>query len=301
MKRFLPLLLVFCLLTGCSPSAALAFFATETPTPTATPPPTATFTPSPSPAPTNTPLPTATVTLAPTLVPTPAWVKQGPGNITCPILLYHRIQVPDVPNEYFTAPNDFRAQMQALKDWGYTPIPLSLLVKAINFGAELPARPVVISFDDGDITVYTSAFPIMQELGFVGINFIVAERLQSDGFMNVEQIKATLAAGWEVGSHSMTHVDLTKSDNASWEIEQSQADLEDALGVKVRSFAYPFGAKTDKLQESISKRYGSAGGLGVYVIQGPNNLYYLWRRPVSYGWDIATFGSFLPWNTPPTP
>jgi peptidoglycan/xylan/chitin deacetylase (PgdA/CDA1 family) len=292
------LFFVFFLLTGCSPANAQAFFATETPSPTATLPATATFTPSPTPAPTETPLPTATAepTLTPT--PTPVLVMQGPGDIVCPILLYHRIQTPDIPNEYFVTPEDFRTQMQALKDWGYTPIPLSLLITAINSGAELPERPVVISFDDGDITVYTTAFPIMKEFGYVGINYLVGNRLGVEGYLTVEQIQETVAAGWEVGSHSMTHTELPKLKDATWEITQSKIDLEQALGIPVDTFAYPFGLQTEKIMETTRKHYSAAVGLGNILTQSPNNLYYLWRRPVKYGWDVQTFGSYLPWNTP---
>ncbi len=301
MKRFLGFLLVFFFLTGCAPTSVQAFFATETPTPTVTftPSPTATFTPSPTLTPTETPTPTATFTPTPT--PTPVWTLQGPGSITCPILLYHRIEVPSVPNTYFVAPEDFRAQMQALKDWGYTPIPISLLIKAVNFGAELPARPVVISFDDGDITVYNTAFPIMKEFGFVGINYIVGERLKSDGFMTAEQIQETIAAGWEVGSHSMTHADLTTLEDSSWEIGQSQYDLEQALGAPVDTFAYPFGKENESVMKKTREYYKAAVGLGIWSAQTPNNLFYFWRRPVDYGWDVATFGSYLPWNTPLQP
>ncbi len=302
MKRIFPAMMVFFLLTGCSTPGVMAFFATETPTPTTTPTATATFTPTPTE--TFTPMPTAT--LLPTATATPMLMVKGPGSIVCPILLYHRIQivdqvpVPDVAKETFVTPDDFRAQMQALKDWGYTVIPISLLVQAINFGAPLPERPVVITFDDGDITVYTTAFPIMKEFGFVGVSYIVGNRLASDGFMNTAQLKEMIASGWEVGSHSMSHTDLTKSPNLDWEIAQSKADLENALGVDVTTFAYPFGVgnESDNIINKVRANYSAAVGLGSFVAQSPDNLYYLWRRPVQYGWDAATLGAYLPWNTP---
>ena len=302
MKRLLPAIMVFFLLTGCSAPNVMALFATQTPTPTNTPTVTATFTPLPTatltPRPTHTPRPTATAT--------PQLTMQGPGKIICPILLYHHIKavdlvpIPEVAQETYITPENFRAQMQALKDWGYTAIPITLLVKAINFGAPLPDRPVVITFDDGDISVYNTAFPIMKEFGFVGVNYIVGNRLSADGFINTAQLKETIAAGWEVGSHSMTHTDLTLSPNLDWEIHQSKADLETALGVKITTFAFPFGVgyDWDNIMNMVRGNYSAAVGLGVYTEQGPGNLFYLWRRPARYDWDIATFGSFLPWHTP---
>ncbi len=208
--------------------------------------------------------------------------------------------MPEVAKETFVSPDDFHAQMQALKDWGYTPIPISLLIQAITVGAPLPDRPVVITFDDGDISIYTTAFPIMKEFGFVGVNYIVGNRLASDGFINTAQLKETIAAGWEVGSHSMTHTDLTLSPNLDWEIFQSRVDLENALGVEVTTFAFPFGLgnESENIMNKIRAHYSAAVGLGASVDQAPGNQYYLWRRPVKYGWDAATLGSYLPWNTP---
>ena len=303
MKRIFSALVVFFLLTGCSTPDVMALFTTETPTPTVTPTPTATFTPLPTATTTSTPAPTATS--LPTATPTPVLIVQGPGKIVCPILLYHHVKVvtdvplPEAAKQTYVSPDNFRAQMQALKDWGYTAIPVSLLVKAINFGAPLPPRPVVITFDDGDISIYTTAFPIMKEFGFVGVNYIVGNRLDSDGFINTAQLKETLAAGWEVGSHSMTHTDLTTSPNLDWEIYQSKSNLEQALGVKITTFAYPFGSQSDHIMNKVSAYYSAGMGLGPYFEQAPSNIYYLWRRPVEYEWDLATFGSFLPWNTPP--
>ena len=296
MKRIsLALMVLLLFLTGCSgPSGILSLFATQTPTPTVTPTVTPTFTPTATSTPTLTP--TVTITPSPTPTATKVFTVQGPGSIICPILLYHHIKIPSVANALFVTPDDFRAQMQFLRDNGYTPIPVSLLVKAIDFGAPLPEKPVVISFDDGDITIYTAAFPIMKEFGYVGVNYLVGNRLGSDGFLSVDQIKEMIAAGWEVGSHSMTHSDLTQSGEVEWELTQSKANLEEKLGVKVDTFAYPFGTFSSEIINEVSKIYSAGMGLGVFLEQRPGDIYYLWRRPVDYGIDMATFAAYL---TPP--
>lgn len=203
-----------------------------------------------------------------------------------------------MPNEYFVTPETFREQMKALKEWGYTTISMGVLIQAIQEGAYLPDRPVVISFDDGDITVYTEAFPIMQEFGFTGINYLVGDRLGADGFMHPEQILELLDAGWEVGSHSMTHADLTKCEDPAWEIEQSRLKLETALGIPVETFAYPFGLEVEATIRKVRRTYKAAVGLGPTAMQNPYKLFYLWRRPVKYDWDLETFASFLPWSGP---
>jgi len=245
--------------------------------------PTATVAPLPSPTPNP--------TIAPS--PTPVLLMQGPGLVFCPILLYHRIAIPLQPSEYYVSPDNFRAQMQALKDWGYTPIPVSLLISAIKTGALLPERPVVLSFDDGDISVYTTAFPIMREFGFAGINYLVSNRLAADGYLHPDQIHELAQAGWEVGSHSMDHVNLLNSKNAEREIEQSRIDLEAALGLPVTTFAYPFGAMNASMRATASRYYTAAMGLGPSNNQSRSKLFYLWRRPVDYQWDLETFHNAL--------
>lgn len=298
MKKLL--LLVFFFLTACatpeqSPTLLPDIPAIATSTLAVLPSPITTENP------TATPIPTIAPTLPPILQPgpTPIFVLQGPGTIVCPILLYHRIETPAIPNEYYVSPENFHAQMQALKDWGYTPIPISLLLKAIKEGAPIPERPVVITFDDGDITVYTTAFPVMQEFGFVGVNYLVGNRLNAEGFMRSEHLLELAKAGWEVGSHSMTHADLTQSQDPFNELFNSRVRLEDWLGLPVETFAYPFGLNTDAIKNTVSQYYSGAVGLGAPFNQGSANLYYLWRRPVKYEWDLETFGSFLPWNTAP--
>lgn len=284
---------ILSLLATCSP-----FPAAPEPAPTESPlPPTASRAAAILPTRTLAPLPTPTA--SPTFTPSP-WPIQGPGAVACPILLYHRIATPPFPNDYYVTPEAFREQMQALHDWGYTTIPISLLVQAIQSGAPLPERPVVITFDDGDITVYTTAFPIMREFGFVGVNYLVANRLEVEGYMNAAQLQELSAAGWEVGSHSMTHADLRASPDLDREIRQSRLVLEAALGLPAETFAYPYGLGNDSesIVEQVRAHYTAAVGLGPYLVQNFDRLYYLSRRPVLYGWDLARFASFLPWSEP---
>jgi peptidoglycan/xylan/chitin deacetylase (PgdA/CDA1 family) len=231
--------------------------------------------------------------------PTPWLVRQGPGTVVCPILVYHNIAIPKVKSPYYVPPEEFRQQMQALKNWGYATITASTLVQAINFGADLPARPIVITFDDDDETVYSQAFPIMQEFGFVGVNYVVVNYIGVDGYMNVDQLKQLAAAGWETGSHSMDHADLTKSNNIEWEMQESRYMLGKLLKVPVATFAYPFGKANSDMYTVLTKNYQAGMGLGVSFNQRGRDLYYLWRRPVEMGVDMQTFASYLPWNTPP--
>ncbi len=268
--------------------------------------------PTPTPIPTETPQPptqtsTATLTATPTGTPTPAstptqvWVKSGPGIVRCPILLYHHVAISPIESQYYVHPDNFAQQMQALDDWGFTPIPLSLLAKAITEGAELPPKPIVISFDDGRLDIYENAFPIMQEHGFVGVFYVISSGLGDEGLVGVEELKEMADAGWEIGSHSYSHADLsTLGSEASYrEVVSSRYDLEEALSIPILSFAYPFGTITDQAGRQVHiAGYESGAGLGYTDSQGPGNLFYLQRRPISWDYDLKRLALVLGWEGP---
>jgi peptidoglycan/xylan/chitin deacetylase (PgdA/CDA1 family) len=285
------------LLTGCGGKAVVAapvltasVTAPPIPTKTATVPPTAT----------STPTTTLTSTVTPTITPT--WVAQGPDKVVLPILLYHRIGVSPTNNPYYMPPDKFEEQMKLLHNWEYTVVPLELLVKAIQEGAELPPRPVILTFDDGDISVYTTAFPIMQKYGLTGVVYIVGNYMGTDGYMSADQIKELIAAGWEVGSHSRSHRDLTKlaPEVQHVEIVEARKILQQATGSDVLTFAYPFGLMNSAVGDYAHfAGYIAAMGLGFTSDQGKSNLFWLQRRDVQGNTDIKRFASNLPWQGDP--
>lgn len=254
-----------------------------------------------SPLETATPSPTSapaeTLTASPTA--TAEWVFQGPDAVVVPILLYHQVAPPKDNSRYYVSPEVFEEQMQLLHNWGYQTITLEMLEKAINDGAELPSRPMLITFDDGNINNYTTAFPIMQKYGFTGVMYIVGSYLGAELFMDAGQIQEMVAAGWEVGSHSMRHRDLTTLDESEmkFEIIQSRKVLERELGVPVRSFAYPFGLfNSDAVNLTNAAGYTTAMSLGSSSDQGTWNVFALQRRDVSGRYDLKKFAFFLPWQ-----
>ncbi|MEW6029402.1 MAG: polysaccharide deacetylase family protein [Chloroflexota bacterium] len=296
MKTKLPLLFLTLslLLSGCNG------FTTSTPTPTSHPlevvpslPPTetATVTPTFTPTPTLTPQPT----------PTSTRVAQGPGLVTVPILLYHHIQATDYFSRYRVPPERFEQQMKLLHDWGYETITTELLVKAITEGADLPPRPILITFDDGDVDVYENAFPIMEKYGFKGVFYLVSNFVGQPNYISVEQVQEMAAAGWEIGSHSMNHTDLVQvPDNQRAEIVESKEQLESLLGVPVKTFAYPFGKAGSATVDYVRfAGYIAAMGLGYTTEQGKGNLFFLQRWEVQSNFDIKAFIGYLPWDGDP--
>ena len=302
-------------LLGCG---GLSFIASPTPTIaptwTATPlpgltavellsqPQPATVTPTSSPTdtptvpPSETPPPTSTFT--PTLTLEPQWSMQGPDEVIVPILLYHHIGF-SLQGEtvYYVSPDAFERQMNLLYQWGYRTISVELLVRAIKEGAELPAKPIILTFDDGSETTYTTALPIMQKYGFTGTSYIVYNYVGIPSYMNVAQIRALYASGWEVGSHGLSHTDLTiRTDRQMDEVVESRRKLRSLLDIPILSFSYPFGAyNSDSLYYVHYAGYAAAMGLGNETLQGNKNLFYLYRQPVEGLDDLKSFALLLPW------
>jgi len=220
--------------------------------------------------------------------------------IVAPILLYHHISDTATINRYYVAVENFRTQMQALVEWGYTSITPAYFRKVLVEGGELPLRPVLITFDDGDQDVYQNAYPIMRQYGFVGTFYIVTSRMGAEGYVGVDQLKELIASGWEIGSHTIDHIDLTTNhDQARYEMLQSRIDLEDALSVTVTSIAYPYGL-VDSFIATKAQDYGyfTGMGLGILTKHTWGSMYYLNRREVHGDMDINTFASLLPWSGP---
>lgn len=142
-------------------------------------------------------------------------------------------------------------------------------------------RPMVsITFDDGTTNQYDYALPLMNQYGLVGTTYIntgmVAD--QTGGFYLTDgQITSFVEAGWELGSHAVFHDDITGMavEDVAYTLEESKRYLEDTFGVKVSSFASPYGEYTDENLETIRQYYDNQLGAwsfqrGLNVVSGFN-------------------------------
>jgi len=298
MERTFYLTLGVILLAACTGTPITA----TVPDPTGTPPPPTVAVSSPQGA-TVPPNLTATPTMSPSPIPTEAWIKQGPGDVTVPILLYHHIGVSPIDSQYYMPPDKFEEQIKLLHDWKYTSITTEMLIEAITKGAKLPPRPILITFDDGHLDNYTAAFPILQKYGFTGVLYLVGNYMGTEKYMNADQVLEMVDAGWEVGSHSTNHFDLTKLEAGKQreEIVGSRQFLEKLLRIPITTFAYPFGARDAPSMDYVrfAKYAGAMGASGYASAQGKWNLYYLQRVAIKGNEEATAFIRFLPWQGDP--
>jgi len=167
------------------------------------------------------------------------WVSyRGP----VPILEYHAIQPPVSSSSYpelFVPEADFEAQMSWLDKHGYQAVTLSEVQRAWGGAGELPPKPVVVSFDDGYLSQFVGAFPIMQRLHWPGVLDLKA----AGSDLPDADAQKMIDAGWELASHTINHLDVTTLDSATLhhELADSKRTLESRFGVKIQNFCYPAG------------------------------------------------------------
>lgn len=264
----------------------------NTPSPAATTPPhTTTPTQPPTPSPTSTP--SFTATPVPTQIP--ALTMFGPGEVHVPILLYHHFEKNDQNSRYTVEPEIFSEQLNWLSENGYKTIMLTDLVSAVREGKALPEKPFIITIDDGNLDVYTNAFPLLKQYNYTATVFLIVDAIGDDNMLTLDMIQEMRADGWDFGSHSITHANLVNGNaDVGREVCQSKQLLESMLGTSVDFFAYPFGeAESRTMQKVYGCQYLAGMGLGTYNTINKYNLYYVPRREVQASYSMDKFRSLL--------
>jgi peptidoglycan/xylan/chitin deacetylase (PgdA/CDA1 family) len=162
-----------------------------------------------------------------------------------PILMYHYIRYsPDRAGVPLSVPPpDFHAQMQYLKDHGYTTITMRDLDLALMGRGSLPPRPVALTFDDGYADFYSTAVPVMRRLGLTATSYIPTMLVGRPNYMSWTEIGLLDSQGFEIAAHSQFHVNVARVPvgRAQVEIFGAKSDLERQLGHEVVDWAYPYG------------------------------------------------------------
>lgn len=183
----------------------------------------------------------------------PAW-DGTLRRIRVPILMYHYVSsLPSDADPYrrdLTITTDlFRAHLAYLKQQGYETLSLYQLDEALTNGTPLPAKPVILSFDDGYIDHYVNVFPLLKEYGFSGTFFVItalADANRSD-YLNWRQVREMADAGMSMESHTKDHVDLRGRDYdlLVYQLLGSLESLDTYTGRTVHMLSYPIGHYDD--------------------------------------------------------
>lgn len=131
-------------------------------------------------------------------------------------------------------------------------------------------RWIVCTFDDGYTGLLDNALPILNKYGFTASVYVCTDYLGKSNdwnfkdksrrmHLNVEELKELICAGWEIGSHGVTHESLLRLDDADieWQLKESKKILEELFG-PVISYAYPYGDISPYIETQVKKYYDYA-------------------------------------------
>jgi peptidoglycan/xylan/chitin deacetylase (PgdA/CDA1 family) len=209
-----------------------------------------------------------------------------------PILCYHQIREwrpadSKRAKDYIVSIDNFREQLKMLADSGYKTILPDQLYAYLVTGAPLPAKPIMLTFDDTKAEQYTIGVPEMARHQFKGVYFIMTVALDRPGYMTKEEVKALADSGHVIGSHTWDHQNMKKLQGDSWriQIDRPTKQLEQITGKKIRYFAYPFGLWNEEAIHELKIR----GFLAAFQLSEKRDrdepLYTIRRSLASGYWD----------------
>lgn len=207
-----------------------------------------------------------------------------------PVLMYHSISS-KYDNSICVSEGQFRKQMAWLRDNGYHSVSADAFYAGLTENGPLPEKPVLITFDDGFKDNYKVAWPILQEYGFTATFFVVAGKIDAYN-LNWDELAQLIENGNSIGSHSVTHRDLSCLTAAQQEKElrESKRILEEGLDMTIRAFSFPFG-KYNKVTLSLLPELGYALSFTTRSgrVHSGDSAYLLKRIHVVGGMSMADF------------
>ena len=199
-----------------------------------------------------------------------------------PILMYHVVTTAPANAPYpelYVPRASFAAQVAWLVRRGYHAVTLQQVFDSWRGAKKLPSKPIVFSFDDGYLSQVTNALPVLKARRWPGVLNLEFRNLQPVWGIRPPGVRKLLAAGWELGAHTLTHPDLTKVDAARLreEVTGSRTAIRKMFHVPVNFFCYPAG----RYDAAVIAAVQQAGYLGAtttdYGLARPGDLYTLAR------------------------
>lgn len=136
----------------------------------------------------------------------------------------------------------FKNQMQYLKDKGYTVVGMNDLVNFFDSGFKLPAKPILLTFDDGYIDFATDALPILKEFGYQATLFLPTGLAENGGYVSWSQVMDAANNHIYIANHTWSHHSVAASDAiVEREIQTADKALSDRGLNPGKIFAYPYG------------------------------------------------------------
>jgi peptidoglycan/xylan/chitin deacetylase (PgdA/CDA1 family) len=223
-----------------------------------------------------------------------------------PILMYHAVAArpKEATRALSVAPEAFAEQMAVIADRGLTPLTTAGLADRWRTGRPLPARPVLITFDDGYEGVHRHALPVLARHGFPATLFVSTGWIRGahdtggglDTMLDWRQVRQLADAGVEIGGHSHTHPQLDQLDDGTLRAELTRCRdiVADELGGPPESFAYPYGYSSRRVRTAVrANGFAQALAVGNSLARRAQGPYALRRVTVRRGTGAEEFARLL--------
>lgn len=217
-----------------------------------------------------------------------------------PVLCYHQVRDwrpsdRQIDKDYIIPPATFRAHMKMLADSGYHTILPDQLYDYLTKDAPLPAKPIMITFDDTDGDQYNIARPELLKYGFKAVYFIVFNNINKNKYyMTRPQLRQLSDEGNAIECHTLTHANFKKFKGSDWdrEVAVPKQKLEKLTGKEVKYFAYPYGL-WNSANLPMLHRLGFTAAFQLTEPRDINDPIMTIRRLIDCGyWSTTTFD----WN-----
>ena len=213
-----------------------------------------------------------------------------------PVLCYHHIRDwkprdSKRARDYIVPLDTFYNQMKLLADSGYHTITPDQLYKYLATGETIPAKSILLTFDDTDEEQFSIAKPQMDKYGFKGVFFIMTVSLGRPNYMTREQVKQLSDEGHTIGSHTWDHKSVKKFEEADWpiQVDKPTKTLQNITGKPIYYFAYPFGL-WDTAAISGLRRRGMLAAFQLSDNRDPEQPLFTIRRIIVPGyWNTRAF------------
>lgn len=215
--------------------------------------------------------------LALSVIPHPSFVSVSPP-VYVPVFVYHHVK-PNPNNFIAISPDMFEQHLKYLSEEGYHSITATDYLLLRRGEKDLPSKPVMLTFDDGNRNAFVYAVPLMRKYEATATFFVypgVIEHPEGKKFLSVSDLTSLHEMGFDIQSHSWSHPLLPRlvrgtSENFPRKLRRELVDskewLEKKLNKKVESFAIPFGAYNRSLFLWLEK----AGYKAAYTIDNGFN------------------------------
>jgi peptidoglycan/xylan/chitin deacetylase (PgdA/CDA1 family) len=206
-----------------------------------------------------------------------------------PIIMYHYVEyVKDagdlIRKRLDVTPASFEEQLKSLRKAHYETYYVKEVPAILDGTIHYSTQSAILSFDDGYEDFYTDVFPLLKKYHMRATLYVIYDYIGRKGFLNEQQIRELIESDLvEIGSHTLDHIYLkiAPKEYADKQIIESKKKFEETFGIKIKTFAYPYGAFNNDNIETVKKAgYTAAVSVISGVMQSEENLFYMSRiRP----------------------